>query len=779
MNPSCVIAAHFVPPPGSDPWTGLRHDYSPTENFQQQWVRWNRACFGANSASRNLTSDGKIRSIVNNYSNMSFSMAPGLLEELARFSPNVYRRIQQADADSVRRWGHGNAMARPWQEVILPLLPLDRAAVQIDWGLEAFRHHFGRPAEGFCLPQDAVNSEILDLLVDRGLRYLLLSGTQAEGLMIRGAGSWQSLGGAPAPGDRPFQIDRPGGSLGVFFPDEALSKGLLQERLLRDSAHLEAKLRTRLQGTGFIHLSAPGATLGIDEPFADMCLAALWDRLGGASPVDCVNYGYILENRPPQELVKLKKGDDERGTSSRCPHGVGRWHRDCGCRSTETHQRWKQPLWDTFVAWEDRLTTSVDAVVQGLQVDPKRFRHEASRLLLGTELPREWARRLLGDGSSTGEEALIRAVRAFQWLQAFLPAALWDGDDPADTAARGGFFAALRVFDFVDSPLAEFVQSLGNIALNDGRPLSTYVTTELLRRRHGPRFSAALLLLDRLLRPRARYQDSLGAFSVADFTRSRHEIDDGVYRYTGQIRLHDRETDRGIDLEYLVLEDHREGVSLYLKDADSTDKPEAFDLEGLPISDRMEIVQLMGNDLEANLANETQAIFPLLRKSLVYARLLDVPPLPMARSLMELAVTRKILGMTEHTAVPDEESMQALEEELLFAKDFSLHLDAERLNERFSGWLAQALGDPQTFTSEPVVRAVERLLGALARWGFTPDITVAQALVYEALHEKCPELLGALEGGRIEALHELKRLLRLAALLWLDTSDIKDQVLDP
>src|ERR1041384_7644479 len=147
MKACCVLTAHFVPPPGRDPWTGLRHDYSASENYQQQWKRWNRACLGANSASRVLTPDGRIRDIVNNYRHLNFSMAPALLDELSQTSPNVYRRIVEADADSVARWGHGNALARPWTESILPLLPPDRAALQIDWGLAAFKHHFGRDAE--------------------------------------------------------------------------------------------------------------------------------------------------------------------------------------------------------------------------------------------------------------------------------------------------------------------------------------------------------------------------------------------------------------------------------------------------------------------------------------------------------------------------------------------------------------------------------------------------------------------------------------------------------
>jgi len=779
MNPSCVLSGHFVPPPGNDPWSGLRHDYSPTENFQQQWVSWNRACYGANSASRILTAEGRIRDIVNNFRHLNFSVAPALLDELARSSPNVYRRLQEADAESLARRGHGNAMARPWQEVILPLLPPDRAGLQIDWGLRAFEHHFGRPAEGFCLPHDAVSPPILDLLIDRGLKFLLLSPFQAEGIMPLGTGSWQSLGEAPAPGDRPFRIDRPEGSLAVFFPDERLSRGLVQDHLLRDAGNLENVLRKSLQTTGFISLTASGETFGMTEPFADMCLAALWERLGGTSPVDCTNYGSVLEQRPPRELVKLKKGDDEEGTSADCPHGVGRWHRDCGCRSTPSHQGWKEPLWARFVAWEATLTALVDKDVADLGLGTQGFRSELPSLLLDEEEPRAWARRLLGRSDTVAEDKLLAAGRGLQWLQAFLQSNLWNGDDPAAPEARTGFLAALRAFDFVPAASAtEFLDSLQPIRLNDGRTLGDYFTLELLRRKHDPRFAAALLLLDRLLRPRARYEDSFGPLSVSDFSRSRHEIDEEVYRYTGQIRLHDKESDRDVEFEYLLLEDHREGVSLYLKDADSVGKPEAFDLECLPMGDKMEIVQLMGNDLEANLASETQAIFPLLRKSLVYARLLNVPPLPMARSLMELAVTRKILGMTENADIPDAALMETLEEELSFAKDFHLNLDSGRLNGRFSRWLAQAMGDPEAFHSEEVVKSVEVLLAALGRWGFAPDLTVAQALVFEAIRDKAPRLLAALESGRIEALQELKRLLRLGALLWLDTSGVKNRLLD-
>lgn len=779
MNPVCVLTGHFTSPLGSDPWTGLRHDYSPSENFQERWVHWNRACYGANSASRILTPEGKIRDIVNNYRWLNFSIAPALLDELARSSPNVYRRLRAGDAESLAQWGHGNAIARPWREVILPLLTPQQAALQVDWGLRAFEHHFGRPAEGFALPHDAVSPEVLDLLISRQIRFLLLSPYQAEGIMPVGSGSWHSLGSGPAPGNRPFRIDRPAGSLAVFFSDDGLSRNLRDNRLLRDAGALEGAIRDGLKATGFIHLGVRGETFGIDEPFADMCLAALWERLGGASPVDCANYGWVLEQRPPRELVKLKRGDDEVGTSSACPHGVARWYRECGCRTSDARQHWKEPLWEALSRWEERLSLGFEKVFRELGVSPARVEAELPALALDGAEPRAWARSHLGRSSRPDEDRLIRAARGSLWLASFLQAGLWQGDDLNTPESRDGLLSVIRVFDFVEGAgLEEFTDSLASIRLNDGRTVDAFISDELLRRRHDPRFASALFLLDRLLRPRARYEDQIGPLSVLDFSRSRHEIDEEVYRYTGQLKLRDREADQTVEYEYLLLEDHREGVSLYLKEAEATGKPEAFDLQHLPVGDRAEIVHLMGNDLETNLASETHAIFPLLRKSLVYARLLDVPPLPMARSLMELAVTRKILGMTEGAEVPDPEVLEALEEELAFARDFSLNLDAQRLNGRFSRWLAQALANPEAFTSETVVKAVETLLGALGRWGYHPELTVAQALVFEALQQRTPQLLSGLEAGRIEALHELKRLIRLATLLWIDTASVKNRVLE-
>jgi len=776
MKPCCVLASHFLTPPGLDPWTGLRHDYSSTEDFSEQWTRWNKACFGANSASRILTPEGKIADIVNNYRFLSFSFSCQLLDELKRDSPNVYRRIKQADRESLQQRRHGNALARPWVETALPLLKTQDAATLIDWGLASFREHFEREAEGFCLPHNAVNTGILDLLIDRGIRFLLLSASQAEGTMVPGSGSWQRVDGPLS--HRPYSLLRPSGTIAVFFSDANLEAGL-HSGLLKDSANLEEALHEAAREAGFVNVSAHGETFGVLEPFGDMCLASVWSRLSPPHSVECVNFGQALDLFSPELVVKLKKGDDELGSSAECPHGVARWQRECGCRSSSRSQLWKRPLRMIVSSSAESLQNVIQEEALSLGVTLAQLKQAIPGLLLRQQSPRRWATTITGSSDHSVQDRIIAAAWYLAWSYTMYSSDLWGADDPLDPSARHVLLSSLRALEIQnDALLPAFLHDLESITVNGGIVLGSWVKEKLLKRRHDARFSAARFLLDRLLRPQARYEDSLGSLTIVDFSRSKHEIDAEVFRYTGNIAICDSSTELMSNFDYLLLEDHREGVSLYLKDADEAGRPMAFDLETLPLGDRNEIMQLMGSDLEISLASESKAIFPLLRKSLVYARLLDVAPVPIARSLMELAVTRKILELTEETVLPDAELFSTLEEELGFAQDFSLRLDTERLTRRFSRWMTQALSHREDFSSETVVKTVETLLGAFTRWKFQPDLTVAQSLVFEFIQERTPALIEALKTGRIEALKEIKRLIRLGNLLWIDTSKIENQILE-
>ncbi|MBQ7569289.1 MAG: glycoside hydrolase, partial [Synergistaceae bacterium] len=76
------IHGHFYQPPRENPWletVEIQESASP-------WHDWNARisaeCYGSNSASRILNSEGEIAKICNNYSKMSFNFGPTLLSWL-------------------------------------------------------------------------------------------------------------------------------------------------------------------------------------------------------------------------------------------------------------------------------------------------------------------------------------------------------------------------------------------------------------------------------------------------------------------------------------------------------------------------------------------------------------------------------------------------------------------------------------------------------------------------------------------------------------------------
>src|SRR5439155_9894225 len=113
-----------------------------------------------------------VLAIVNNYEELSFNVGPTLMSWLERHQPDVYARIQQAEAG-------GGAIAQAYNHMILPLASERDVRTQIRWGLADFRHRFGREAAGMWLPETAVNDAVLRVLADEGVRFTILAPNQA------------------------------------------------------------------------------------------------------------------------------------------------------------------------------------------------------------------------------------------------------------------------------------------------------------------------------------------------------------------------------------------------------------------------------------------------------------------------------------------------------------------------------------------------------------------------------------------------------------------------
>ena len=222
-------------------WRSSYQEY--TSPYHDMNSRITKECYAANSVSRVLNCSGMITKIVNNYEYMSFNFGPTLLSWMEKKAPNVYRRILDADKVSIAlQGGHGNALAQAYNHTILPLMDSEDARTQILWGIRDFRSRFGRDPEGMWLPETAVNETVADLLIEFGMRFIILSPWQASAFRINGDDQWIELNGAPIDTSRPYLINRPGGSIAAFFYNHSLASGISFENYLKSADELYIRI---------------------------------------------------------------------------------------------------------------------------------------------------------------------------------------------------------------------------------------------------------------------------------------------------------------------------------------------------------------------------------------------------------------------------------------------------------------------------------------------------------------------------------------------------------
>jgi len=143
-----------------------------------------------------------------NFEKITFSFSPILLAWLRANARSGYDTIVASDKYTAETGGH--ALATAYHHSILPLARRRDKRTQILWGMTAFEHHFGRKPLGFWLPEMAVDTETLALLVECGIRYTVLARKQIHGDLLEGAGPYR----VALPNDQ---------SIAVFVRDDGLS----------------------------------------------------------------------------------------------------------------------------------------------------------------------------------------------------------------------------------------------------------------------------------------------------------------------------------------------------------------------------------------------------------------------------------------------------------------------------------------------------------------------------------------------------------------------------
>jgi len=345
------VHGHFYQPPRENPWLEAI-EYQASAHPYHDWnERITRECYAPNARARVYGHGGRILKLINNYAYMSFNFGPTLLLWLEKAFPWVYSQILAADqASRARCEGHGNAMAQVYNHIIMPLAKRRDKLTQIRWGQADFKHRFGELPEGMWLAETAVDSETLELMAREGVKFTILSPTQAQSIRpLGGETSWQDVSGGKIDTTRPYRVyfDKSGNSfIDVFFYEGSISKAVAYEKILTSGndflARIDQAFGRYQDGPRLVNVATDGESYGHHFKFGDLALSWLFNHLEESEDINLMNYACYLERFPPKNEVKIFEN-----SSWSCPHGVERWRSDCGCNVGHTPgwtQAWRAPL---------------------------------------------------------------------------------------------------------------------------------------------------------------------------------------------------------------------------------------------------------------------------------------------------------------------------------------------------------------------------------------------------------------------------------------------------
>ncbi|HSG28252.1 MAG TPA: hypothetical protein VLA34_07210, partial [Candidatus Krumholzibacterium sp.] len=331
-----IIHGHFYQPPRENPWTG-RIDRQDSAAPYHDWnERITRECYLPNARSRRLDGYGRVTTLVNNYEHISFNFGPTLLSWMQKEHPRLHEEIIDADRTSAERnGGHGNAIAQVYNHMIMPLANRRDQETQILWGVADFRARFGRDPEGIWLAETAINETTLEILINHGFRFIILSPFQADRIRpLDKSSTWTDVSDGSIRCGRVYRCygSRRRGkrntarSIDIFFYDAPLSTDVSFNHLLSSGDLLAARLAAGFEKDGgdLVTIATDGEIYGHHEPFGDMALAYLIDAAAEAKGLELTNFGAYLDEHEPSMEVQIKQGVDGEGTAWSCSHGVGR-----------------------------------------------------------------------------------------------------------------------------------------------------------------------------------------------------------------------------------------------------------------------------------------------------------------------------------------------------------------------------------------------------------------------------------------------------------------------
>lgn len=377
MKKYFCLHGHFYQPPRENPWLETIEHQDSAHPYHDWNEKIAEECYIPNAKARILNDKNEVISVINNYEKISFNFGPTLISWIKAKKPTLLHAIQAADRESMKRLGHGNALAQAYSHMILPLANERDKFTQIYWGMQSFIATYSRQPEGLWLPETAVDTPTLEILASLGIKYTILSPHQAAQIRKFDNDQWQDVTHEKINPKMPYLYKLPSGkSIAIFFFDGPLSQSIAFDQTQHIGNHLENILPSIYSSSNdipaeLVNIATDGETFGHHHPFGDMGLAYLLHLIENNPQIELTNYSQYLAMYPPTYEVKIIEN-----SSWSCIHGVERWKSNCGCK-TGPHPEWQQE-WRTGL--RNALDNLRDKLIPIFEIETKKYYHDPWQL---------------------------------------------------------------------------------------------------------------------------------------------------------------------------------------------------------------------------------------------------------------------------------------------------------------------------------------------------------------------------------------------------------------
>ena len=346
-----IIHAHFYQPSREDPARGIIHEKTGNTFYTSYNDIIVDECYGPLSIKKIKHHDEFIQV----YSKISFNFGPTLINFIEKNYPRLYLAIIEADILSSKIYSKPSAIAQVYNHAILPLINTHKKKIYIKWGIENFERHFKRKPLGMWLSETACDEDTLECLIEKGIKFTILSPQQALKIKNIHTGEEKIISDYTELNTSiPYiwKSKKQNSEIKIFFYNKTISDKMCEELPNHEKYFLRMKLSLNDSKTNqYLLIASDGENYGHHIKNGDEYLARLIELIEKDKKIKLNNLNSIFET-PSSWEVEIKSP-----SSWSCPHGVKRWSDECGCRINpkNTYQRWRKTLRNTINEIEKKI----------------------------------------------------------------------------------------------------------------------------------------------------------------------------------------------------------------------------------------------------------------------------------------------------------------------------------------------------------------------------------------------------------------------------------------